>query len=213
MPQRLTMLVAIWVAFSKSFAAPGVTSWKSSSSAARPPISAMSRARRSDSDGQVVVLLRADGHSEGFAVGEERDLLDLARVAVDLAADGVAHLVGGDDRPVALVHRAAPARADRDLQPAGVHVLVGDRRRRSCRAAMIAASLSRSASCAPREAVRLAREPGRGRRRLRAACRGHGRRGSRAGRRRRAGRRGPCAKSGPVAAAPHPARRAGSWRR
>src|SRR5205814_7315934 len=64
---------------------------------------------------------------ERLAVGEERDLLDLAAVAMDLAADRVANLVGGDDRPIALVHRAAPSGAYGDLEPSCVHVLVADR--------------------------------------------------------------------------------------
>ena len=72
---------------------------------------------------QVVVLLAADRHAERLAVGEQRDLLDLPLVAMDLAADGVADLVGGDDRALPFVHRPPPRRSDGHLQPAGMEVL------------------------------------------------------------------------------------------
>ncbi len=59
-------------------------------------------------------------------MGEQADLLDPPLVAVDLAADRVTDLVGGDDRALPLVHRPAPRRADSHLQPAGVEVLGAD---------------------------------------------------------------------------------------
>ena len=76
---------------------------------------------------KVVVLLRADRDAECVAVGEQADLLDLALVAMDAAADRVADLVGRDDRTLTLVHRPAAGRADRDLQPARVDVGRSDR--------------------------------------------------------------------------------------
>ena len=75
---------------------------------------------------KVIVLLAADRHAERLAVGEEADFLDPPLVAMDLAADRVTDLVGGDDRPLSLVHRPAAGRADRDLQPSGVKVLTAD---------------------------------------------------------------------------------------
>ena len=76
---------------------------------------------------KVVVLLRGDGHAQRLAMGEQADLLDLALVAMDAAADGVADLVGRDDRPITIVHRPAAGRADRNLQPARVDVRRSDR--------------------------------------------------------------------------------------
>src|ERR1035437_1072007 len=52
MPHLVTMFVAISDAFSRSFAAPPVTSWKRIASAARPPMRATSRPRRFDSEGR-----------------------------------------------------------------------------------------------------------------------------------------------------------------
>src|SRR5207253_10567924 len=57
-------------------------------------------------------------YAESFAMGKQRDLLDLPPVAVDLAADRVADFVCGDDRALALVHRPPSGRADGDLEPA-----------------------------------------------------------------------------------------------
>ena len=105
---------------------------------------------------QVVVLLRRDGHAESFAMGKQRDLLDLPPVAVDLAADRVADFVCGDDRALALVHRPPSGRADGDLEPAGVQILAVDRVGRTARRedGRFVEHVSQLGS---REAVRLAR--------------------------------------------------------
>src|SRR5205085_10570589 len=67
--------------------------------------------------------LRADRDTEGLAVGEQADLLDLSPVAVDAAADRMANLVGGDDRALAFIHRPAASGADGHLEPAAMDVL------------------------------------------------------------------------------------------
>src|SRR5207253_5988849 len=72
-------------------------------------------------------------YAESFAMGKQRDLLDLPPVAVDLAADRVADFVCGDDRALALVHRPPSGRADGDLEPAGVQILGVDRVGRTAR--------------------------------------------------------------------------------
>ena len=82
----------------------------------------MSRARRSDSEGRSLSSWLLTVTPERLAVGEQADLLDPSPVAVDAAADRVAHLVRGDDRALPLVHRAAAAGPDRHLEPALLEV-------------------------------------------------------------------------------------------
>src|SRR5688500_1656322 len=75
---------------------------------------------------EVIVLLAADGDAERLAMGEQGDLLDLPLVAVEAATDRMTDLVSGDDRSLALVHRATPGGPDSDLQPAAVQILGAD---------------------------------------------------------------------------------------